>query len=82
MNQKLRSFLSHLAERWKRFGRKVGDFQARLILTLFYFLIFGPFALLIRLAGDPLGIKPNSRHGWLSRGERQASSLEHASKQF
>ena len=31
-----------LWERWKRIARKIGDFQARALMTLFYFLILGP----------------------------------------
>ena len=40
---------------WKRFARKAADLQARFLLGIFYFLIFGPFALAIRLGWDPLG---------------------------
>lgn len=37
---------------WKRFGQAMGDFIARLVLTLFYFTIFAPFGLGVRLWGD------------------------------
>src|SRR5258707_125112 len=42
----LRSFW----EVWKRFGKKVGDLQARILLTLFYFVILAPFGLGMRAA--------------------------------
>ena len=41
---------------WKRFGKRVGDFQARVLLTLFYFTILPAFGLAIR-AADPLGLR-------------------------
>ena len=71
-----------LFEGWKRVARKIGDFQARLLLTLFYILIIGPFALVIRWRADPLGIKPRTRRGWLSYGARKGSPMERATEQF
>src|SRR5262249_37750725 len=55
------SQLRRLWQGWKRFGRKMGDFQARIFLTIFYFVILAPFALVMRLA-DPLGLKKPG--GW------------------
>jgi hypothetical protein len=50
---------------WKRFGKKVGDFQARLLLSVFYFVILAPFGLGMR-AADPLGLR-RSGTGWRPR---------------
>jgi len=36
-------FLKRLWQGWKRVGKKIGDFQARLLLTIFYFVILAPF---------------------------------------
>ncbi len=55
---------------WKRFGKKVGDFQARLLLTVFYFVILAPFALAMR-AADPLGLRVSGAR-WRPRDERPA----------
>ena len=44
-----------LWELWKIVAAKIGNLQARLILTALYFLLVGPIALLRRLAADPLG---------------------------
>lgn len=41
---------------WMRFGQAIGDFLARLVMTLFYFSIFVPFALIARRQ-DPLGLR-------------------------
>jgi hypothetical protein len=52
--------------RWMQFGRWLGDFFARLLLTLFYFTIALPFGLLVSLAQDPLDIKKNQAK-WVER---------------
>ena len=50
---------------WKRFGKKVGDFQARLLLSAFYFVGVAPFGLAMR-AADPLGLR-HAGAGWRVR---------------
>lgn len=42
---------------WKRFSRKVGDFQARVLLTVIYGTVVLPFGLAVRLFSDPLQTK-------------------------
>ena len=40
---------------WMRFGMVVGEFNARIILTVFYFLVIAPFGFALRLfVRDPL----------------------------
>jgi len=51
---------------WKRVARKIGDFQARLFLTLIYMTVLLPFGLIVRFFGDPLRIK-NPPHAWIGR---------------
>jgi hypothetical protein len=41
-------------EGWKRVARRLGDFQARVLLSLFYFVVVAPFALGVRAFSDPL----------------------------
>jgi hypothetical protein len=64
---------------WKRVGRKIGDFQARVLLTLFYFVLLAPFAVVVRWKADPLGLKRGG--GWLPV-VRTADPLERARRQF
>ena len=52
---------------WKRLGQFIGDFIGRLVLTVFYFTLFMPFGLGVRLFGDPLAIRPSSRTKWVER---------------
>jgi len=65
---------------WKRIAQVVGDFVARVLLTAFYFTLFAPFALIVRLRHDPLAIKhvPDAR--WLARPASD-ETLEGARKQ-
>ena len=51
---------------WKRFGRKVGDVQARVLLSIFYFVILAPFGLGMR-AADPLGLRHTAGPAWRTR---------------
>jgi hypothetical protein len=51
---------------WKVVGQAIGDFIARILLTIFYFTIFMPFGLIVRLVSDPLDIK-HSQARWLDR---------------
>jgi len=62
---KVRQTLNALWQGWKSVARKIGDFQARLILTIFYFVVLAPFAMGVRIFSDPLQLK--SRKGWLDR---------------
>ena len=71
--------LRRLWEGWKRVGRKIGDFQARVLLTIFYFVILAPFAVVVRLTADPLGLK---RHGGWHPVTRAADPRERARRQF
>ncbi len=52
---------------WKRFGQIMGDFIGRLLMTVFYFTLFMPFALGVRLFADPLAIRPQGSMQWLDR---------------
>ena len=59
--------LKKIWEGWKRFGQFIGDIFARIVLTIFYFTIFLPFGLGIRLFGDPLEIKAKPMSLWRPR---------------
>ncbi len=74
--------LARLWARWKTFAQKIGDFQARVILTLLYFVIFGPMALVVRVLKDPLRIKHAPQASvWLPK-PAEDTSVEVARRQF
>ena len=71
-----------LWERWKQIAKKIGDVQARVILTVVYFIIVGPFALILRLAADPLSLKKSAKPAWHEKPEPKESALKRAMNQF
>ena len=71
-----------LWKRWKRIGRRIGDFQARALLTFFYFVILSPFALVVRWGSDPLALKSRTQKGWRLKSDTGHSSIERATAQF
>jgi len=66
---------------WKRIGQFIGDQFGRLVLTVFYFTLFMPFALGVRFFMDPLALRPRSRAKWLER-RTQDLTLEDSRRLF
>ncbi len=66
---------------WKRIAQAIGDLIGRIVLTIFYFTIFAPFGLGVRLFMDPLMIKPKQRNQWLER-TTQDSTIDDARRLF
>ncbi len=71
-----------LWECWRRFAKRIGDIQARALLTLFYFVVLAPFALAVRWASDPLAIKSATPRGWRPRSDGDRSPVVRATSQF
>ncbi len=72
-------------EKWQRIARRIGDFQARLILTVLYFVIIGPFALIVRWGADPLSLKKGTLPGWRVKADKadtEESAMKRAMNQF
>jgi hypothetical protein len=67
---------------WKRFGQFVGDMIARVVLSLFYFTLFVPFALGVRLFGDPLAMKAEANPSWWLERTTRDLALDDARRQF
>ena len=77
----MRSLIRTAWEAWKRVAKRLGDVQARLILTVFYFLVLAPFALVLRWRSDPLATKPGATRGWRLRDDARGTPLEQARRQ-
>ncbi|MFN2168892.1 MAG: hypothetical protein ACK2U9_21875 [Anaerolineae bacterium] len=75
--------LRQLWSRWLVLARKIGNFQSRVILTIFYFLVVAPFGLAVRILSDPLHVRRGraGTSGWIER-EARAGDLEDARRQF
>ena len=77
-----RGLLRRIWHAWKRFSRRLGNYQGRLFLTLFYFLVITPFGALVRLFSDPLQIRSNTAPSfWVGRAE-DSPHLDEARRQF
>jgi len=75
-------FFRRLWEGWKKIAQIIGDFNARVILTVFYFVLLCPFALMLKLFTDPLEIKKKEHVGWHEKKEDgEITPLERAAKQ-
>ncbi len=57
-----------LWEAWKRVALRIGNFQARVLLMLFYAVLVLPFGLVVRWAADPLRTK-HPPTAWLAHPE-------------
>ena len=69
-------------ERWKAIAHVIGNFQARLLLTVFYFVVVPPFALIVKALKDPLRLRPSGGESfWVERPEREGSETS-ARRQF
>ena len=67
---------------WKRIGQFIGDFIARVVLSLFYFTLFVPFAVGVRLFGDPLGVKAKTNPSWWLERATHDLAFDNARRQF
>ena len=74
--------LRRVWEWWKPIAKKIGDFQARGILVLFYFVVIAPFALAVRMFTDPLSIGHGAQRGWRVRDAPEGTHADRATKQF
>ena len=46
-----------ISARWKKFGHAIGNFQARVLLTVIYSILILPFGLAVRLFSDSMHMK-------------------------
>lgn len=74
--------LTRLWEGWKSFAVDMGNYQSRILLALFYFVVVTPFGLLARLRSGPLRIKHSIGNSfWISRS-KESTELDEARRQF
>lgn len=78
----LRTVLSIAWERWKIIGTQIGSFNARLLMTLFYFTVLLAFGLSNTLIADPLRIKRPDFAAIRAQRRPVREALEAARRQF
>jgi uncharacterized membrane protein len=74
-----------LWKKWLKLAGVIGNFQAQVILTVFYLVIFFPIGVIFRLLADPIRIRPRqalSRKSNFEKWEHPKESLEEARKQY
>ena len=71
-----------LWSRWKILALKVGTFQSIMLLVLFYFLVIPPFAAIIKIFADPLGLKKSPSAKWHPQEARQEDVFQESKRQF
>jgi hypothetical protein len=65
---------------WQARAHDIGNFQSRLLLTVFYFTVMAPFAVAVRLFSDPLQRRPRMT-GW-NEWTHQPTDLAGARRQY
>ena len=63
-----------------QFTERFGSLLSRVLLTILYFVVLGPFAILYRLVADPLHLRRRPRGNW-SAWEETNSDLAAARRQ-
>jgi hypothetical protein len=66
--------LKRFWEAWKRLAHRIGDFQARALLTILYAVLVLPFGVAVRLFADPLRMKRRPAD-WLDRSDSPADLI-------
>lgn len=68
---------------WMKFARLLGRVNAMVFLTIFYFLLIGPAALVLKVFGrDLLGRRAEDRASYWYDKEQEAVSVERSKHQF
>lgn len=74
--------LGRLWEGWKGFAAEMGNYQGRILLAFFYFLVTTPFAALVRLFSDPLRTKFSTNPSFWDKRPAISIGLDDARRQF
>lgn len=76
------NLVKRLWQSWGNFSKRTGNFQTRIFLSLFFFILVSPLALAVKVFSDPLSIKHESDNSyWLSKIKSE-TDLEQFRRQF
>ena len=64
-----------------RISMVIGNFNSRVVLTIFYAVVVLPFGLVVRIFGDPLAIRGNRSSAWTDT-QHPTRTIEEGRKQF
>lgn len=65
--------------KWKRLAQRIGNIQARIILTILYFLILPPFAFVYKIFG---GYNPIKRDTYWIDKEKKEQTIENIKREW
>ena len=82
IQKKKNNFFKNIWEIWKAFAFRMGNFQSRLLLLLFYFAIVTPFGIIYRLFKDPLHLKKSSDNSFWFPLAAPEKNIDNARRQF
>ncbi|HVZ12052.1 MAG TPA: hypothetical protein VG965_03400 [Patescibacteria group bacterium] len=69
-------------KKWLKIGRAIGHFQGQVIFTIFYFTIFLPIGLGVKLFSDVLNIKSNNGSSNFKPWDHPQEGIEQAHKPY
>lgn len=76
------SFLSWLWRKWLPIAQAIGNFQAQVILSIFYIVLIAPLGILYRFFVDPLNLKIKNKRSNFGKWEHPKETLTTARKQY
>jgi len=79
MGKTLREGLKIIWVSWTRLAHRIGNFQARVLLTVLYAVLVFPFGVIVRLFADPLRIRKRPAN-WLDHSD-EAHDMQWARRQ-
>jgi hypothetical protein len=68
-------------KRWLKIAKVIGNFQAQILFTVFYFLILWMVGIM-RFFSDPLRLKKTTLHSNFITWEHPVETIEQARKQY
>jgi hypothetical protein len=71
-----------LWQSWNDFSKRMGRFQSRILLSLFYFVLVSPFAMATKMFSDPLRLKYRRLTSWWIQKKETKNELEEFRRQF
>ena len=71
-----------LWHKWKKISTKIAVFQSKVLLTVLYFVLLGPFAFILRFTSDHLRLKNTPSSTWWQSREGESISPETLKNQF
>lgn len=74
-------FIKLAWKEWKRIAKIIARFQARIILTIFYFTLLAPLGIIFSTKKDELKIHTKQNTVWKEK-KKQSQTVEDMRRQF